>query len=422
MNYVEQINKIKSLVTYYTQQSSFDVDALFEIPQSEFKRSAYRIFYELIKLKNPPFYQNPNPINEVFSLINTSISTLNTSERKALEYVEKWWLEWYFTLEMDEELTTGKSDNHQCYLLPNIQHPMRKHELNHYAKLFVALPIPICNICTRTGNFLEVNQRFIDVFGYTLDEMSNLSVWWQKAFPDPNYRKLAIALWKGTLKLAKENNNDIAANDYRVRCKNGSELIMEVSGIDTGDEFIVVFNDATERLKAQDILRDMAFLDSLTKIANRRRFDERFLHEFEQAKECNYPLSMILIDVDYFKKFNDRYGHIAGDLCLHDVAQKIAITVSRPEDFVARYGGEEFVVLLPQTDMQGALFIAEQIQKAIEDLAIPHEDSFTNILSISMGVNTTDANNDKFDFLQATDHALYYAKKQGRNCIALGSK
>ena len=81
---------------------------------------------------------------------------------------------------------------------------------------------------------------------------------------------------------------------------------------------------------------------------------------------------MIIIDIDHFKQFNDRYGHVAGDTCLYDVAQTIASTVSRPEDFVARYGGEEFVVLLPQTDRQGALFIAEQIQKAVENLAIAH--------------------------------------------------
>ncbi len=97
---------------------------------------------------------------------------------------------------------------------------------------------------------------------------------------------------------------------------------------------------------------------------------------------------MIIIDIDHFKQFNDRYGHVAGDTCLYDVAQTIASTVSRPEDFVARYGGEEFVVLLPQTDRQGALFIAEQIQKAVENLAIAHQDSFTGFLSISMGINT----------------------------------
>ena len=131
--------------------------------------------------------------------------------------------------------------------------------------------------------------------------------------------------------------------------------------------------------------------------------------------------SSFLIDIDNFKQFNDRYGHLAGDECLYAVAQKLADTVSRPEDFVARYGGEEFVVLLPQTDKQGALFVAEQIQKAIEMLAIVHEDSFTGYLSVSMGINTVNHHqcDDHLTFIQAADDALYYAKNQGRNCIAL---
>ncbi|AQQ01114.1 diguanylate cyclase [Pseudoalteromonas aliena] len=422
MNYVEQINKIKSLVEYYTCQFNQPISELLNNPSSEFKQSAYRLFYELIKFKNPSFCQEPHPINEVFSLIKRSISCTEHSEKSALECVERWWLEWYFTLEMDAKLASSITDIPASYVSSSTQHPMRKHELSHYARLFTVLPMPICNVCARTGDLLKVNQRFVDVFGYTLDEVPNLAAWWEKAFPDPEYRKSAKALWKNSLQFAKGNNNDIPANDYRVRCSNGSELVMEVSGIDNGDEFIAVFYDATERLKAQDILRDMAFLDSLTKIANRRRFDEQFAYEFERLKSSADKLSMIFIDVDHFKKFNDRYGHVTGDICLRDVAQKIAATVSRPEDFVARYGGEEFVVLLPQTDTQGALFIADQIQKAIEELAIPHQDSFTGVLSISMGVNTADANDDKLIFLKATDSALYYAKRQGRNCIALSSE
>lgn len=167
----------------------------------------------------------------------------------------------------------------------------------------------------------------------------------------------------------------------------------------------------------------MAFLDALTKIANRRRFDEKLTHEFERAKAYEGSLSLIILDIDHFKEFNDLYGHVAGDTCLYDVAQKIASTVSRPEDFVARYGGEEFIVLLPQTDKQGALFIAEQIQKAIENLAIAHEGSFTGFLSVSMGINTIDkcTASDELNFIKAADSALYYAKRQGRNCIALSA-
>ena len=114
---------------------------------------------------------------------------------------------------------------------------------------------------------------------------------------------------------------------------------------------------------------------------------------------------------------------MAGDSCLYEVAQTIASTVNRPEDFVARYGGEEFVVLLPDTDKEGALFIAEQIQKAVEALAIVHEDTYSGFLSVSMGVNSTaSSQDDKVSFVKGADNALYYAKDQGRNCIALHSE
>lgn len=423
MNYAYQINKINSLVEHYTNESDFVDSELLSSKTTEFKKSAYHLFYELIKLKNPHIFQEPNHVHELFSLIKGSTAKKNI-ELKVLERVEHWWLEWYFALEMDEKLSIEKSDMPMSYLPQSTLNPMRKHEISHYARLFTVLPMPVCNVCAKTGDILKVNQRFVDVFGYTVEDVPNLKSWWEKAYPDPQYRALVKDLWQDSLEKALNNNNDIPANNYRVSCRDGSQVMMEISGIDIGEEFLAVFNDATERLEAEDILRDMAFLDALTKIANRRRFDEKLTHEYERAKECEGMLSMIIIDIDHFKQFNDRYGHVAGDTCLYDVAQTIASTVSRPEDFVARYGGEEFVVLLPQTDRQGALFIAEQIQKAVESLAIAHQDSFTGFLSISMGINTISdyTNSDEISFVKAADNALYYAKKQGRNCIALSSE
>jgi diguanylate cyclase (GGDEF)-like protein/PAS domain S-box-containing protein len=424
MNYAYQVNKIKSFVAQHTLKSDFNVCELLSNSANEFKQSTYQLFYELIKLKEPQHYQEPNQVDELFSLIKQSISSIDYNEKIVIEQLEQWWQEWYFALVMNEKFNTDKSDIPLSYLSQNTCHPMRKHELSHYAKLFTVLPMPVCNVCAKTGDILRVNQRFIDIFGYTVKDIPNLKLWWEKAYPDPDYRELAKKLWQRSLLTAQENNNDIPANNYKVCCNNGSEVMMEISGINIDDEFIAVFNDATEHLKAQDVLRDMAFLDSLTKIANRRRFDEKLTHEFEKAKECYYKLSMIIIDIDHFKQFNDQYGHVAGDACLYNVAQEIASTVSRPEDFVARYGGEEFVVLLPQTDRQGALFIAEQVQKAIENLAIVHDSSFTGILSVSMGINTIDENSycDASNFIEQADSALYYAKRQGRNCIALSPK
>ncbi|WP_033017825.1 diguanylate cyclase, partial [Pseudoalteromonas sp. BSi20652] len=374
----------------------------------------------LIKLKYSHQKQSPRQISDLFNLIKHT-TEINTVEFKLLEKIEQWWLEWYFALQMQEQLSGESRDMPMSLLSQSTLNPMRKHEISHYAKLFTVLPMPICNVCSKTGDILKVNQRFVDVFGYTVEDVPNLNIWWKKAYPDPHYRESVQSLWANALKKAKSTNNDISADNYRVACSDGTHVVMEVSGINIGEEYLAVFNDATERLEAEDILRDMAFLDALTKIANRRRFDEKLIHEFNKAKECAGELSIIIIDVDLFKQFNDRYGHIAGDACLYDVAQTIASAVNRPEDFVARYGGEEFVILLPDTNRQGSLFIAEQIQKAIEGLAIVHEGSYSGFLSVSMGINTLNGHykGNEVSFVKDADTALYYAKEQGRNCIAL---
>ncbi|MDC9526511.1 diguanylate cyclase [Pseudoalteromonas sp. Angola-30] len=421
MNYAFQVKKLTTLITFYTTNSSFHVKQLLENPTSEFKQSAYKLFHEIFKHSVPVDSQQTSPVNAIFDSVTASLDLINQSEVALIEATQKWWNEWYFVLTMEHSLSHEKEDVPYSFLSKKMHHPMKRHEMSHYAHLFTILPMPISNVCAKTGDIIRVNQRFIDVFGYTVDDLPNLEQWWVNAYPDPHYRESVKKTWQSALEIGNETGQDIPANDYHVTCKNGNTITMEVSGINLGEEYIAVFNDATKRLEDQNILRDMAFLDSLTQIANRRRFDEKLSKEFEKAVECGDDLAIILIDIDHFKLFNDRYGHVEGDLCLYNVAQAIACTVSRTEDFVARYGGEEFVVLLPQTDKQGALFIAEHIQKAIEELHIPHEDSFTGYLTLSMGIHAINKDDscDQKEFIKAADSALYYSKRQGRNCLAL---
>ena len=421
MNYAFQVKKLTTLITFYTTNSSFHVKQLLENPTSEFKQSAYKLFHEIFKHSVPVDSQQISPVDAIFDSVTASLDLINQSEVALIEATQKWWNEWYFVLTMEHSLSHEKEDVPYSFLSKKMHHPMKRHEMSHYAHLFTILPMPISNVCAKTGDIIRVNQRFIDVFGYTVDDLPNLEQWWVNAYPDPHYREAVKKTWQSTLEIGNETGQDIPAHDYHVTCKNGNTITMEVSGINLGDEYIAVFNDATKRLEDQNILRDMAFLDSLTQIANRRRFDEKLSKEFEKAVECGDDLAIILIDIDHFKLFNDRYGHVEGDLCLYNVAQAIACTVSRTEDFVARYGGEEFVVLLPQTDKQGALFIAEHIQKAIEELHIPHEDSFTGYLTLSMGIHAINKEDscDQKEFIKAADSALYYSKRQGRNCLAL---
>lgn len=169
-------------------------------------------------------------------------------------------------------------------------------------------------------------------------------------------------------------------------------------------------------------LQRLANIDGLTQIANRRCLDDVLHHEWKRLRREQAPLSLILCDVDFFKQFNDLYGHLAGDDCLKQVAQAISASIRRPADLVARYGGEEFVVLLPNTTIEGAVNIAKHIQIKIGELQIPHATSQTDrVVSVSMGITCIipDADDTADQLIAAADRALYTAKANGRNQYAI---
>jgi diguanylate cyclase (GGDEF)-like protein len=165
-------------------------------------------------------------------------------------------------------------------------------------------------------------------------------------------------------------------------------------------------------------LQRLVTIDELTQIANRRRFEEYCLQEWQCMAREQQSLSLILCDVDFFKAYNDTYGHRAGDRCLQLVAKAIQDTVKRPADLVARYGGEEFAVILPKTDAEGAIHIAEAICQSVRMLGIPHCSSQANIcVTISAGVATITPppNSDFQEIIDEADRALYQAKIAGRD-------
>ncbi|MBF0411469.1 MAG: diguanylate cyclase [Desulfamplus sp.] len=158
--------------------------------------------------------------------------------------------------------------------------------------------------------------------------------------------------------------------------------------------------------------------DGLTNIANRRYLDERLILEYNRLSRRGAQLSLIMIDIDYFKLFNDHYGHVCGDDCLRQVASVISNNISRSADVAARYGGEEFVCILPETDLKGAKIIAERIRIDVENLFIEHQQSkISNFVTISLGVSTIECCSRKntLDILSMADNALYKAKMNGRN-------
>lgn len=174
-----------------------------------------------------------------------------------------------------------------------------------------------------------------------------------------------------------------------------------------------------------DLLEELATVDGLTRIPNRRSFDTVLNKEKKRAAREKTPLTVVLMDIDNFKGYNDHYGHGKGDVCLESVAGAIAESAARSSDFVARYGGEEFAAIFPNTDAEGGLGKAEEIRQRVEDLGIAHEYSETaEHVTISVGVCTcTPDDQDKAEELvKKADEALYRSKEEGRNRVTSSSE
>ncbi|MEO5347502.1 MAG: diguanylate cyclase [Magnetococcus sp. YQC-9] len=171
-----------------------------------------------------------------------------------------------------------------------------------------------------------------------------------------------------------------------------------------------------------DLLEQIAVLDGLTSIPNRRRFDQFLEYEWGRSQRFAHPLSLLLMDIDYFKMYNDCYGHAQGDHCLRQVAEAIARSMPRTVDLAARYGGEEFACVLPETHEPGAKAVAERILSSIRALKIPHAHSKAGeYVTVSIGVACMIPSHERqpLDLITRADQALYKAKRGGRNRIAL---
>jgi diguanylate cyclase (GGDEF)-like protein len=232
----------------------------------------------------------------------------------------------------------------------------------------------------------------------------------------------------------------VGATDYITKPFNKLELLARVQSalrlkyeIDRRKEREKELLEATRQLaEANWMLQRLSSLDGLTGVANRRRFDEVLEQEWRRALRNKTPLSLIFIDIDFFKVYNDTYGHLMGDECLKQIAKTLSGILNRPGDLVARYGGEEFVVLLPETDTSGAITIAETLRTKVEEMKIPHlKSECSNYVTISLGVATAIPSHDSSAswLIDKADKALYQAKQEGRNqlrcsevspCLAVG--
>ncbi len=283
------------------------------------------------------------------------------------------------------------------------------------------------------GN-LEVSPRFLTISGIRkeqvtveswsetihMDERQAVLKGWEQSFAagtpfDQTYRMLCTGeRWRWMRSRAFPRRDE---NGKIVRWYGMLEDIHERTLVSEA------LHSKTARL--EEVSAQLALLvreDHLTGLANRRHFDDALEREMTRARRSHQPLALIMFDVDYFKRYNDTFGHPAGDVCLRDVGQALKKALRRQGDLAARYGGEEFVVLLPDTPEEGAMEVARFANEAVRALTIHHPASTTGFLTVSAGVASFDPEQDfshcnaSHNLIQTADLALYAAKSAGRNC------
>ena len=302
--------------------------------------------------------------------------------------------------------------------------------------------IPDLLIVTRLsdGKIEFTNNKFIQSMKYSIEDMIEKNT-------------LELGIWKDDIARQKYvdivRNPDIVDNheDY-LYAKEGSGFLASISSsllsMD-GEEYIISvlrdisniretenklmqserrYKNLAEQLKNEkDVAEKNSLTDELTGLSNRRYLQDRLFFEYARMKRHNLDLSLIMIDVDFFKSYNDAYGHVMGDQTLVSVAEVLKTSIRSATDIASRYGGEEFIILLPETDRETAKILAERIRKNIENLAIEHISSdISDVLTVSAGVMTFDKDNCSCvnNLIEQVDQALYKAKENGRNIVVEG--
>lgn len=280
----------------------------------------------------------------------------------------------------------------------------------------------------KTLRFTYIGPQIESLLGWQRDSWRSVDDWAERMHPDD--RK-----WVVDFCVSQSQEGSDHEADYRALKSDGSYLwirdVVHVLRNEQGevDALVGFMFDIDERKKVEqerDSLRreleELSYKDPLTGVANRRMLDQILEQEWVDARRNCQPLSLVIIDIDYFKQYNDSFGHFKGDECLRQVASLLAVSACRARDVVARFGGEEFVLVLPQTDAHAALTVAERCFAALQDANIPHPASpVSSQLTLSCGVATCLPHHQSSldDFLEQADKALYKAKDGSRNCIVV---
>ena len=268
----------------------------------------------------------------------------------------------------------------------------------------------------------------------------------------PTYNLLISRTGTRALELAREHTPDLMLLDVLMPDMTGFEVIAKLKSCEIANKIPVIFitgltgtedeekgfflgavdyitkpfkkaivqarvNTHIRIVDQMRTIERIGLMDPLTKISNRRGFENRLRTDWGRAVREQTPISLLMMDIDKFKTYNDTYGHQQGDAVLKAFAETAARTIKRSSDFIARWGGEEFVILMPSVDMAGAIAVAESVRKNVEALVLPTEDGATTGITVSIGVNSIvpDADATAKDFIERADQALYKAKESGRN-------
>ena len=294
-----------------------------------------------------------------------------------------------------------------------------------YRRLFESAQDGILILEADTGAIIDVNPFLIKLLGYTRDEFISKKLWEMGAFKDIKASKNAF--------LALQQNEYIRYKDLPLKTKSGKLIQVEfVSNVYmAGKDKVIQCNvrDITERrvaqmalIKSKMLFREQSVRDHLTGLYNRRYMEEALNRELYRALRKSLSLSVIMLDVDGFKLFNDTYGHATGDVILHELG-KLLINQTRAEDIACRYGGDEFIIVLPEASREVAAKRAEGISEKVKLMRVKFEGRTLESLTLSLGVAVFPEDGaTSATLLKAVDEALFRAKREGRNRIALSRK
>jgi diguanylate cyclase (GGDEF)-like protein/PAS domain S-box-containing protein len=286
--------------------------------------------------------------------------------------------------------------------------------------IYNSAPIALCLI-GRDGRYLAANNAYADIFGLISEGLVGRKAGDLLPGGDERVRRSFRLLDIGAAVPAYEF--DYQGKFYQVLANPIHDAMGQVSGL------TMALMEITDRKYAENKLEELnqrlvhyARSDHLTGLPNRRHVDEVLVDEAQRAIRAGYPLSVLMIDVDFFKKYNDHYGHLSGDKCLQRIASELRKSMHRHRDLIGRYGGEEFIAIMPGTDLIGALKIANTMVRAMRSLNLPHAHSHYGNVTLSVGAATLEAQSpiqapsELYSLLlRAADRALYAAKLSGRN-------